>query len=227
MMYLFDHYGGDFLGALHREDANGIAGLDAVLDQYDSRKSGQDTIHDWAATVALDQAIDRRRGVLLGGQTRDFTSRSLSGVINWDSSQTYDSPGAPPNGSDYVRLRAAGGHYLTLSQLRSISFRGSPTLPPDPWSGRSTRRRRTRRPPRHDLRVGARGTGAGGAVQRVRREPRSLARFAASRSRQLAASLTFETLSRHRGGLGLRLRPGLDRRRSDLDFLGRPRTPRA
>ena len=46
---------------------------------------------------------------LTGGRAADFTAKSLSSSINWGNTQAYDSPGAPPNGSDYVRLREAAG----------------------------------------------------------------------------------------------------------------------
>ena len=81
MMYLFDHYGEAFMSALHREDLNGLAGLDKVLDAFGSKKSGMDTIHDWAATMALDAQLDKGRK-LTGGRLADFTAKSLSSRIN-------------------------------------------------------------------------------------------------------------------------------------------------
>lgn len=131
MMYLFSHYGEDFMSAFHREDANGLEGLDIVLDQFGSTKSAMDTIHDWAAMAALDAALDKGRK-LTGGSVDDFTSSSLSSKINWDTPQAYDTPGAPPNGSDYVRLRDASGNWLSAKNLKSISFSGATTLAPTP-----------------------------------------------------------------------------------------------
>jgi len=130
MMYLFDHYGEAFMSALHREDLNGLAGLDKVLDQFGSKKSGMDTIHDWAATMALDAQLDKGRK-LTGGRVSDLTAKSLSSSINWGNSQAYDSPGAPPNGSDYVRLRDAAGKPLSAKALKSITFKGATSLEPE------------------------------------------------------------------------------------------------
>ena len=130
MMYLFDHYGEAFMSALHREDLSGLAGLDKVLDQFGSKKSGMDTIHDWAATMALDAQIDKGRK-LTGGRVSDFTAKSLSSSINWGNTQAYDSPGAPPNGSDYVRLRDAAGKPLSAKALKSITFKGATSLEPE------------------------------------------------------------------------------------------------
>ena len=195
-----------------------LAGLDAVLDRYHSRKSAQDTIHDWAATVALDQAIDRRRGVLLGGQKRDFTSRSLSGVINWDSSQTYDISWRTAERFGLCPAARRRRHYLTLSQLRSISFRGSPTLSPEPleWTVDPT-------PPNEiadDTACGSvpDGTGAPALYSGCGRT--SIVSGSQRRRPGSRRQPDVRDTVRHRGGLGLRLRPGLDRWRSDLDFLG-------
>lgn len=135
MQYLRSQYGADFLSALHREDANGIAGLDAVLDRFGSPKSAQETIHDWAAMVALDTAVTRSRR-LTGGDPRWFTADELTSFVNWETPQAYDSPGAPPNGSDYVRLRSSTGPdssaWLKANKLESIEFQGAATLEPDP-----------------------------------------------------------------------------------------------
>ena len=142
MQYLFDHYGEGFMSALHREDLNGLAGLDAVLDQFGSRKSAMRHLHDWAAMMALDGAIDRSHR-LRGGSIRWLTANTLSSKINWDTAQAYSTPGAPPNGSDYVRLRDANGRYLSADQIRTIRFVG-----PRPWS-----RRRSNGPSRRPLRT--------------------------------------------------------------------------
>ena len=127
MEYLASHYGEAFMTALHREDLGGLEGLDAVLDQFGARPSAMDTIHNWAAAMALDSALP-------GGAnaTSPFAIASMKAKINWDNPQAYDSPGAPPNGSDYVRLRGANGSYLSAKQLTSIRFDGALTLPTTP-----------------------------------------------------------------------------------------------
>jgi hypothetical protein len=130
MEYLASHYGPAFMSALHRSDDNGIAGLDAVLDQFHAKRSAQETIQDWAAAMALDSVIGHRK--LTGASRRALSIASMNAKINWDNPQAYDSPGAPPNGSDYVRLRGANGGYLKASQLRSVTFNGASSLEPTP-----------------------------------------------------------------------------------------------
>jgi hypothetical protein len=57
---------------------------------------------------------------------------TLDATINWDTIQTFSTAGAPPNGSDYVRLRDGAGAYLSASQIGRISFDGVNALPPLP-----------------------------------------------------------------------------------------------
>ncbi|MEP9361785.1 peptidase M6 [Nocardioides sp. CN2-186] len=138
MMYLYSHYGEKFMSALHRQPANGIKGLNKVLKQFDAPKGGKQTIHDWMVTMALDSAIDKS-GKVNGGSKKFFTASDLNASINWGNTQSYDSPGAPPNGADYVRL-GKPGHWLSANKIDRISFKGGKTLAPEKveWSVDST-----------------------------------------------------------------------------------------
>lgn len=127
MEYLASHYGPAFMSALHRNPGNGLAGLDAVLKQFGSSATAMDTLHNWAAAMALDSALGGK-----AGKGSPFSIASMNAKINWDNAQAYDSPGAPPNGSDYVRLRNADGSYLSADQLKSVSFDGASTLESTP-----------------------------------------------------------------------------------------------
>lgn len=151
MEYLRGQYGDAFLSELHRNDANGLEGLDATLDRFRTDKDSRETLHDWAAAVALDAAIDRTQekpgkpgkpgkpadkgGKGKGHDAKDlnwFTIASMSARINWENAQNYESPGAPPNGSDYVRLTGRDGKPLTAKDLKSIEFDGAEQLEPTP-----------------------------------------------------------------------------------------------
>jgi hypothetical protein len=138
MMYLHSHYGDEFMSALHRQDKNGIAGLRATLKQFHADRGAEKTIHDWLATMALDSAIDSSHKATGGPKSR-FSSDELNSSINWDNTQSYDSPGAPPNGADYVRL-GRPGHWLSTKQVDKITFNGAKSLAPAPveWEVDST-----------------------------------------------------------------------------------------
>ena len=131
MEYLASHYGVDAMTALHREDGNGLVGLDTVLDGQGATVSARDTLHDWAAAMAVDAQVDTGGGVN-GVSATSVTASSLTAKINWDNPEAYSDAGAPPNGSDYVRLRDGAGAYLSAGQINSITFNGASSLVPDP-----------------------------------------------------------------------------------------------
>ena len=123
MLLLADRYGIPFMSALHREDRDGLAGLQRVLNRFRTRTTARRVVQDWAAMVALDDALDR--GARLQSRAvraADVRARSIRGVINWETPLAYARTGAPPNGSDYVRLRDARGRFLSAAALRSLSF---------------------------------------------------------------------------------------------------------
>jgi hypothetical protein len=131
MEYLATQYGPAFMSALHRNPEPGIQGLQSTLGQ---RTSARDVIHRWAAAMALDAVLDGHANLRGSGfhPASLFQISALHAGINWDNPDAYSTPGAPPNGSDYVRLRDANGQYLTANSLRSLSFTGAKTLEPLP-----------------------------------------------------------------------------------------------
>ncbi|MGH2793010.1 MAG: peptidase M6 [Actinomycetota bacterium] len=131
MMMLNSRYGTEFMGDLHREDANGLEGLQAGLDAVGAGTTARQVVHDWLAMVALDHQLDGG-AALTGGDAGDFTADGIDGAINWDTVQTYSTPGAPPNGADFVRLRDASDAYLSAGEIAEISFNGAATHNPKP-----------------------------------------------------------------------------------------------
>jgi immune inhibitor InhA-like protein len=128
MTYLEDKYGPRFMTDLHRAAGNGLEGLDEVLQDHGATKTAQETVHDWAAAMALDDATAADPSWSHNGP---FSVDTLRAKVNWDTDQAYSTPGAPPNGSDYVRLRESSGRYLKAQKLKSLTFQGSTGLTPD------------------------------------------------------------------------------------------------
>ena len=127
MEYLHDHHGGNqFMTDFHRDDLNGFESLDSLTGGKASK-----ILHRWAAMVALDGVLDSG-AELNGGKAKHYKTKTLNATINWDTPETYDWPGAPPNGSDYVRLRNASGDYLKAKQINKIKFKGDKIIPPLP-----------------------------------------------------------------------------------------------
>jgi hypothetical protein len=128
MEFLHDRYGNVFMGDLHREDRHGFRGLRRTLRAHGAQIKVTTLIDRWAALVALDGVLDD--GARLRGAAEErFRVRTLDATVNWDTPETLASPGAPPNGSDYVRLRDGGGTYLAAGDIEAIAFDGAEELP--------------------------------------------------------------------------------------------------
>src|SRR4029453_16314040 len=100
MEYLHGQFGTAFMTRLHREDAIGLPELAFFLDQAAPRRDSQEIIHNWAAMVAIDGLLDQGRNVQ-GGRRSQYQTPTLHATIDWDNPHAFDTPGAPPNGSDY------------------------------------------------------------------------------------------------------------------------------
>ena len=83
--------GTDFMSALHRNDANGLAGLQDVLDDFGGGDAA-DLIHEWAAMLALRPG--RRTSTAMSLITRWRLYASINDTVH-----AYDTPGALSNGS--------------------------------------------------------------------------------------------------------------------------------
>jgi hypothetical protein len=130
MEYFHGLFGTDFMTALHRGDANGLAGLREALGGESSKLSEQELLHNWSTMVAVDGLIDDGARILGPYAERLFTAPRLDASIKWDNPHAYDTPGAPSNGADYVQLRDAGGAFLNGGRISSLSFQGSTTHTP-------------------------------------------------------------------------------------------------
>ncbi len=130
MEYLHGLYGDAFMTALHVGDRNGLKSLGSRLAAVGGGTAAG-TVHRWAAMVALDGVLDDG-ATLTGGAAADYQTPTLDATINWDETHAYSKVGAPPNGSDYVRLRNAAGAYLDASQIDEIAFDGASALAPLP-----------------------------------------------------------------------------------------------
>lgn len=133
MLYLYDRYGTDFLSALHQDgDAQGIASLTAQLEA-EGVEDPYSLLHKYQSAMLLDRIVgDAKRSIVLGARKSDVTTESLRSTVNLDNPESYDTPGAAPNGADYVALRGADGKTLKGSKLRSLTFEGAATLPEQP-----------------------------------------------------------------------------------------------
>ncbi|MGB3440086.1 MAG: choice-of-anchor J domain-containing protein [Actinophytocola sp.] len=133
MQFLSDRYGTDFMSRLHRDgEHQGLASLDAALEA-EGVSDMYDVLHDYQSATLLDKIVgDSNRGIMLGVPKKRVTSPSLRSTVNLANPQSYDDPGAAPNGADFVPLQKADGTVLKGKDLRSLSFDGAASLPSIP-----------------------------------------------------------------------------------------------
>lgn len=117
---------------LHNDPATGLGSVANLLAAADDPRSALDILHDWAAMVAIDGALDANDYRLFGGDPYRFQTPTLNASIRWEGDDAYDTPGAPPNGSDYVRLRDATGEPFAGRALERLTFTGAAEYEPAP-----------------------------------------------------------------------------------------------
>jgi hypothetical protein len=110
MEYLSSHYGQDFMTALHRENLNGFAGLQKVMTDFKVAGTPLDVIHDFLASMAVDQQIESGK-TLVKGDSAKLSTATMSARINWTTAQAYNTNGAPTNGADYRAVQGGDGQY--------------------------------------------------------------------------------------------------------------------
>jgi len=137
MLFLYDRYGQSFISNLHRDGARqGLASLDAELEAvgvHDMYK----VLHDYQSMTLLDKFLgDSRHSLMLGVSKSRVTSKSLRASVNLANPASYVTPGAAPNGADYVPLQKKNAKPLSGRDLQSLTFSGAKTLPTLPlaWS---------------------------------------------------------------------------------------------
>jgi len=133
MLFLRDRFGPAALSRLHRDKAHqGLAGVQAALPGVDL----SDLVHDFQTMTLVDKIVEHGR--MSGIAWHRVTAASLRSTVNVADPASYATPGAAPNGADFVRLRDANGESLRGRDLTSVVFAGARNLPPQPltWTVR-------------------------------------------------------------------------------------------
>jgi hypothetical protein len=132
MLFLYDRYGLDFISRLHRDaEHQSMAALNAALEA-EGVKDVYQVIHDYQTMTLVDKIVGDRFGIMLGRAKKHVTSRSVRSTVNLANPESYNDPGAAPNGADFVQLQNAGGATLRGVDLRSLTFQGARTVAPSP-----------------------------------------------------------------------------------------------
>jgi hypothetical protein len=133
LLWLADSYGDEVLTTLHNDSENqGFEAIQAVLDVVDPGLTMSQAIDIWQATLALDAVLDDG-ATLVGGDFDTYSVERLHAAINWETgapeNDAYDTPGAPPNGGDFVRLMDGRGAFLSAGDVTAVEFQGAQELP--------------------------------------------------------------------------------------------------
>jgi hypothetical protein len=133
LLWLTDTYGDEVLTPLHNDDTvQGFDAIQAVLDEAGSGLTVSEAVEIWQATVALDAVLDDGAS-LTGGDAETYQVDRLNASINWETgapeNDAYDTPGAPPNGGDFIRLMDGSGAFLSAGDVTSVEFQGVSALP--------------------------------------------------------------------------------------------------
>ncbi|MCE7001918.1 immune inhibitor A [Kibdelosporangium philippinense] len=127
MLYLYDHYGADIISRLHRDAEH--HGLDSVATQL--KAVGENdlakVLHNYQTSVLVDRFVEN--GKMFGADGKKVTSASVRSTVNLANPAANATPGAAPNGADYVQLQGPGGTVLKGRDLTSLTFEGAKVLP--------------------------------------------------------------------------------------------------
>jgi hypothetical protein len=130
MEMLVDRYGKQSMRFLHNEASDGFTALEKLLAREGSSNDSLDTVHEWLLMMAVDKLLGA--GATLTGSDADLEVSTLDAQVDWLNDDSYMTPGAPPNGGDYVLARKNDQQGLTAGEIDSITFDGSETLNPSP-----------------------------------------------------------------------------------------------
>ncbi|MBA3744379.1 hypothetical protein [Sporichthya sp.] len=126
MIFLYDRYGRELISELHRDPEFGLVSLQNLLDKYGKGAKVFDVLHDFQLMNLLDNTVSAKGVKVTGVDAAAISSKELKAAVNYTYRGAYASPGAAPNGADYVQLIGPSGP-LTGKALQSFVFAGSPT----------------------------------------------------------------------------------------------------
>lgn len=126
MLYVDEHYGGaKFMRAWQNSTGRGIAGFEAVLKNFGYNTTFAQVYHDFAVAMVVDKLIDEGAK---GPNAARYSVGALHAMISLNTTEAYGTPGAPPWGSDYVKIPDPKG-------IESLAFTGGPDLVrKTPWT---------------------------------------------------------------------------------------------
>ncbi len=104
MHYLYTHYGQGAMQALFHSQFQGMAGVNDALKTIKAKTTFADVYHNFAiARLVLSDKPGKPKGIWnIPDIASPVVLKNADGTINGDA---FDTPGAPPFGSDYLLLK--------------------------------------------------------------------------------------------------------------------------
>ncbi len=123
-MYLYEKFGQEFIQYEFLNPENGISAISTTLDAFNIQKSFEDIYHDFAVAVLIDS---NKRNDRYGFELLDVAIDI--GTPSIPNPDAFDTPGAPPWGTDYIWLDG------DPQELGKLTFNGIDyTMFPSPWT---------------------------------------------------------------------------------------------
>jgi hypothetical protein len=124
-LYLMEQFGQEFIQAEFHNPGNGISGINSTLEAFNIQKGFNDIFHDWSVAMLIDSETP-------GGGRYEFENIEFNldiGTPDAPNPEAFDTPGAPPWGTDYLWI---DGDPRALAKL---TFNGLDyTLFPTAWT---------------------------------------------------------------------------------------------
>ena len=103
-IYLYEQFGQDMTQRLFHDPGNGIAGIESALDGEGTSRNFADVFHDWSVALLIDSAKPRSGRY----QIRNADFHVDMGTPAAPNPEAFDTPGAPPWGTDYLWIQNPG-----------------------------------------------------------------------------------------------------------------------
>jgi hypothetical protein len=115
-LYLNDHYGRDFIQTLAKDTDQGIASVNKILKEFNTKIDFEELFRRFTIALAIDKNVPGNG---------EYYFKSIDLKIDYESAKTYAKDGVPAWGADYMKIDNS-------SKIQDIIFDGIEFLPM-PW----------------------------------------------------------------------------------------------
>lgn len=116
-MYLYEKFGQEFIQSEFHNPANGVTGINSSLADFKKKANFGDLYHDFAVAVLIDSSQANYR---YGFEALDVAIDI--GTADAPNPDAYDTPGAPPWGTDYIWIEGEDLAKFTFNGVDFTSF---------------------------------------------------------------------------------------------------------